>query len=247
MRIRTYFFVIMSLLSAWMIYSYINVDGTFANGFVRTIVNELGIPQLDVDGSFALAPDTTNEVGIPQQAIRLRILANSDQVQDQWLKRKVRDEIVKEMATWVHQPKTIQEARVAVRAHLTRFQQIAVQTMAKYGYTYPVKVKFGQVPFPTKLYGDRVYPAGNYEALLITLGAGKGGNWWCVLFPPLCFIDMSNGDAVPKGQDGGFTVSGDPSNQAYAAAKKHVQPAHVKRKTVEVRFLLLDELMKLWR
>ena len=64
-----------------------------------------------------------------------------------------------------------------------------------------VKVEFGVVEFPTKLYGEFLYPAGEYEAILITLGEGKGANWWCVLFPPLCFLDFSNGVAVSEGFD----------------------------------------------
>lgn len=187
--------------------------------------------------------------GIPESAIRLRILANSDQLEDQMVKRKVRDEVVKEMNTWVKKPKTIQEARVAVKEHLPRFQEIANTTAARYGHVYPVKVDFGQVPFPTKLYGSQVYAAGNYEALRITLGKGAGGNWWCVLFPPLCFVDMSNGDAVQNPQQHEAEVM--PSNsigQAYAATKdeEQQQVSSTKKKAVEVRFLLLDKVEELF-
>lgn len=189
--------------------------------------------------------------GIPEAAIRLRILANSDQLEDQMVKRKVRDEIVKEMNSWVRKPKSIQEARLAVNTHLPRFQEIADKTVARYGYTYPVKVDFGQVPFPTKLYGNQVYAAGNYEALRITLGKGEGGNWWCVLFPPLCFVDMSNGDAVPK-QEAQTTPPVAIGAQAYAASKDEEKGVKVNKvekakKAVEVRFLLFDKINELMR
>ncbi|MCH5585181.1 stage II sporulation protein R [Shimazuella sp. AN120528] len=182
---------------------------------------------------------------IPNEAVRLRILANSDSVQDQWLKRQVRNEIVSEMKTWVHKPKNIAEARQMVRQHLLLFQQLAKETIKKYGFSYPVKVQFGQVPFPTKLYGDQVYAAGNYEALLVTIGSGKGGNWWCVLFPPLCFVDMGKGEAFPK-NDSGAVLSTDvhPEGEVYAEAGKDKK--QVKANHLEVRFLLLDEVKELF-
>jgi stage II sporulation protein R len=188
----------------------------------------------------------TSIPSIPNEAVRLRILANSDSAQDQWLKRQVRNEIVKEMNTWVHKPKSISEARQMIQKHLPVFQQIAKETIQKYGYTHPVKVQFGQVPFPTKLYGDQVYAAGNYEALLVTIGSGKGGNWWCVLFPPLCFVDMGKGEAFPK-NDNGAVLSTDiqPKREVYAEASKEKKQKKTKNH-LEVRFLLMDEVKKLF-
>lgn len=167
---------------------------------------------------------------IPEEAIRLRILANSDDLKDQWLKRKVRDAIIEEMNRWQVKPETLSEARQFMIEKLPDFKRISEQTVASHGFDTPVKVDYGQVPFPTKLYGNQIYPAGNYEALRITLGNGEGGNWWCVLFPPLCFIDMSNGDAIEK----------DPS--ILSASLTNQQPrVEQKEKTVEVRFFLVDK------
>lgn len=187
----------------------------------------------------------TSIPSIPNEAVRLRILANSDSAQDQWLKRQVRNEIVNEMSTWVHKPKSIGEARQMIQRHLPMFQQLAKETIKKYGYTYPVKVQFGQVPFPTKLYGDQVYAAGDYEALLVTIGSGKGGNWWCVLFPPLCFVDMGKGEAFPK-KDNGAVLSTDvrPEREVYAESSK--EKKQTKANHLEVRFLLMDEVKKLF-
>jgi stage II sporulation protein R len=133
---------------------------------------------------------------IPQQSIRLRIIANSDSIQDQWLKREVRDAIVARMNVWVKEIRSYEEAKQLVAQKLPELQQLVNQTIRERGFAYSAAVDFGQVPFPTKLYGSYVYPAGNYEALRVRIGEAKGQNWWCVLFPPLCFIDMSNGDAV---------------------------------------------------
>jgi stage II sporulation protein R len=135
---------------------------------------------------------------IPAQSIRLRILANSDSVADQIMKRRVRDAVIAQMNAWVQEPDGIENARRVVRAQLPALRDLVGRELALYGYDYPYKLELGLVPFPTKMYGDRVYPAGDYEALRITLGNGDGQNWWCVLFPPLCFVDAVSGEAVGK-------------------------------------------------
>lgn len=138
---------------------------------------------------------------IPQESIRLRIIANSDSIQDQWLKQEVRDAIVAQMNTWVTTIDSYDQAKELVAGKLPELQKLVDKTIADRGFTYAAQVDFGQVPFPTKLYGTYVYPAGNYEALRVRIGEAQGQNWWCVLFPPLCFIDMANGDAITKKED----------------------------------------------
>jgi stage II sporulation protein R len=133
---------------------------------------------------------------IPKESIRLRIIANSDSIQDQWLKREVRDAIVQEMNGWVKEIHSYDEAVKLASAKVPELQALVDQTIRDRGFAYRAVVDFGKVPFPTKLYGSYVYPAGDYEAVRVRIGEAKGQNWWCVLFPPLCFIDMSNGDAV---------------------------------------------------
>jgi stage II sporulation protein R len=133
---------------------------------------------------------------IPEEAIRLRILANSDLEQDQNVKRLVRDEVNKEITNWVATLTSQEEAKSVIKAGLPELQKIAEEVVAEQDLDQSVKVDFGKVEFPTKLYGQYLYPAGEYEAVLITLGAGEGANWWCVLYPPLCFLDFSTGNAV---------------------------------------------------
>ncbi|GLX70104.1 stage II sporulation protein R [Paenibacillus glycanilyticus] len=141
------------------------------------------------------------ETVIPQESIRLRILANSDAPADQAVKRVVRDAIVKAMDNWVTGPQTIEEARQTVRDHMGEIESIVADVLASRGFDYSYKAELGMVPFPTKMYSNEVYPAGNYEALLVTLGEGQGQNWWCVLFPPLCFIDAATGEAAAAVED----------------------------------------------
>lgn len=149
--------------------------------------------------------------GIPEEAIRLRILANSDSPSDQLVKRIVRDEVVKAMNSWATGQQTIEEARATIKSKLPELQQIVSNVLVSRGFAYDSSAELGLVDFPTKMYGNKVYPAGQYEALLITIGEGQGQNWWCVLFPPLCFVDAVSGEASaasgPVQEAGAATVS----------------------------------------
>ena len=163
---------------------------------------------------------------IPEQSIRLRILANSDAPGDQLVKREIRDAVVAQMGEWVAElenPQSLDEARKVIREHLSEIENRVGEELASRGLNYEYQVELGSVPFPTKLYGGTVYPAGDYEAVRITLGEGKGQNWWCVLFPPLCFIDAGTGDALAKPS----TVSAERLNQEM---QKHLcRETHRKR------------------
>ncbi|RLL42895.1 stage II sporulation protein R [Oceanobacillus piezotolerans] len=134
---------------------------------------------------------------IPDEAIRLRILANSDTDRDQEIKRLVRDEVNKEVATWVEDMTNLEEARKVIETRIPEIKEIVADVLEAEGTEVEYTVEYGEnVTFPTKLYGTHIYPAGEYEAILITLGEGQGDNWWCVLFPPLCFLDFSFGTSV---------------------------------------------------
>lgn len=171
---------------------------------------------------------------IPQASIRLRILANSDQPSDQLLKLQIRDAVVQEMNTWVSeldQPQSLQEARRMVRSRLPEIEATVGEQLALRNVNYKYNVELGNVPFPNKWYGNRLYPAGDYEAVRITLGSGQGQNWWCVLFPPLCFVGAATGD--------GNTAA------AAAAVGDDTSPVTAGEEP-EVRFFLWDMLVKGW-
>ncbi|WP_128896239.1 stage II sporulation protein R [Longirhabdus pacifica] len=133
---------------------------------------------------------------IPEQSIRLRILAHSDHPKDQWIKQQVRNELVQYMNEWAEEPLTIAEARVKIEVEIDQMKQIVGQVLRENDITFDYDVELGMVDFPTKLYGNTVYPAGLYEAVKVTIGDGLGQNWWCVLFPPLCFVDATTGQTV---------------------------------------------------
>ncbi|WP_394218132.1 stage II sporulation protein R [Halobacillus trueperi] len=139
---------------------------------------------------------------IPDEAIRLRILADSNDQADQKVKRMVRDEVNGEITEWVAELTSIEAARELIQSRLPELQEIVGETLEKEGIQQGYTVDYdSSVQFPTKLYGSFIYPAGEYEAILITLGEGKGDNWWCVLFPPLCFLDFSNGTSVAEAEE----------------------------------------------
>ncbi|GAB2721607.1 stage II sporulation protein R [Paenibacillus thermoaerophilus] len=135
---------------------------------------------------------------IPEESIRLRILAQSDAPRDQWIKGKIRDAIVASLAASASEPQTLEEARAAIGGRLAELEAMANEMLRANGFEYTAHVELGVVPFPAKMYGHVVYPAGEYEALRVTLGDGLGQNWWCVLFPPLCFVDGTTGEASAK-------------------------------------------------
>lgn len=143
--------------------------------------------------------DAKGPTVIPKEAVRLRILANSDTKEDQALKRKVRDEVKAQIDGWVADLKSFEDARRVIQSHIPEIEKTVADTLKREGSKESFQVTFGKnVKFPTKVYGNFIYPAGEYEAVLISIGKGEGANWWCVLFPPMCFLDFSSGTAVKK-------------------------------------------------
>lgn len=134
---------------------------------------------------------------ISDSVFRLHVIANSDSDEDQALKYKVRDNLLKYMNNICSNCSSKQEAINLVTEHQEEFKQIALDTIKNEGYSYSVKINIGNFEFPTKQYGDISLPAGYYDALRVEIGEAKGRNWWCVMFPSLCFIDVSSG-IVPE-------------------------------------------------
>ena len=134
---------------------------------------------------------------IANSVFRLHVIANSDTQEDQNLKYKVRDNLLDYMNKICENTNTKQEAISIVEKNKDTFEQIASNTIKEQGYDYPVKINIGNFEFPTKNYGDISLPAGYYDALRVEIGEAKGQNWWCVMFPPLCFVDISSG-VVPE-------------------------------------------------
>ena len=137
----------------------------------------------------AFANDT--EQNLTNGLIRMHVRANSNRPEDQSLKLKVRDRLLKESTSLVEGVSDIQTAQKLINDNLTHLKKVALDEIRKNGYDYPVAIKLGKSDFPVKTYGNITLPAGTYKALTVDIGKGAGENWWCVMFPPLCFTPES--------------------------------------------------------
>lgn len=134
---------------------------------------------------------------IAEQIIRLHVIANSDTEEDQELKMKVKETIVTYLRGEMQDAVSVDEARQAIVEHLPEIEEIATEKMRAEGYDYTAEATLGESYFPVKEYGDLTFPAGDYEALRVRLGKSEGRNWWCVMYPTLCFVD-STYQVVPE-------------------------------------------------
>lgn len=134
---------------------------------------------------------------IESSVFRLHVIANSDSKEDQDLKYIVRDNILTYINEISKNASTKEEVIEIARNNIDTIKQIVQETVYENGYNYSVNIKIGNFAFPTKQYGDISLPAGFYDALRVEIGSASGQNWWCVMFPPLCFVDVSSG-VVPE-------------------------------------------------
>lgn len=130
---------------------------------------------------------------IEEKVLRFHVIANSDSEEDQALKLKVRDSLVEKMKPMLANAENLEDTKKIVRTHLSEIEAIARECVERYGHGEKVHAELVKTYFPVKSYGDCTFPAGNYEALRITIGEAAGKNWWCVLYPSLCFVDTVHG------------------------------------------------------
>lgn len=124
-----------------------------------------------------------NEILIPDEAIRFRIIANSNSLKDQNEKLIIKKNLENEIYTLINNNDNINDVRKTLKNNLENIEHVIKK------YNVPYNINYGNNHFPAKTYKNVVYPEGDYESLVITLGEGLGENFWCVLFPPLCLIE----------------------------------------------------------
>lgn len=182
--------------------------------------------------SYSYAEDVN--AGLSQNIVRLHVVANSDSEADQALKLKVRDAIIEFMKSKLTTSKDITETKAIINANLNEIEELSRKVIIENSSNYSVKASVGNYDFPTKTYGDIALPAGEYQALKVVIGKGEGANWWCVLFPPLCFIDATHG-AIPEyvKQDLKNTLSDEEYKIITTADSGDDIPIKVKFKVVE--------------
>ena len=137
--------------------------------------------------------DREIQQGIAGEVFRLHVIANSDTEKDQELKLKVKTRIVEYLKEILGEDAGLDATKEGVLTHLTEIEQEAEKLIQEQGFDYSVKAVVEKTYFPEKTYGDCTFPSGEYEALNVKIGKAKGKNWWCVLYPSLCFLDDTYG------------------------------------------------------
>ena len=144
------------------------------------------------------------QVGMQQElaesVLRFHVLANSDSQKDQALKMRVKEAVLSYMEEELPQSDSVETTKEWAISHLAQIEELAGQLIAKEGYDYSVNAEVTTCRFPEKTYGDITFPSGEYEALRIEIGKAKGQNWWCVLYPNLCFIDAVHAVVPDEGK-----------------------------------------------
>lgn len=162
---------------------------------------------------------------ISGNVLRLHVRANSNTSKDQMIKLKVRDALICKMSEFRNEMTDVSLAKQAVRDHMDELcgaAQAAVSDLHENGH---VNIEIGKAWFPEKSYGDVILPSGNYEAVIVNIGSGNGKNWWCVLFPQLCFTDPEHGYVSDEGKE---TLQSELSDETYESLIDHRVEAKLK-------------------
>lgn len=134
--------------------------------------------------------DSNDYYVIPKESIRFRILANSNSVYDQYIKNKVKDNLEKDFIKDISLSDSIDESRNTIIKNLNNYENTIEQVLQQEHYDKTFAINYGMNYFPEKEYKGVIYEEGEYESLLVTIGEGKGDNWWCILFPPICTLEV---------------------------------------------------------
>lgn len=154
-----------------------------------------------VTGLVANAKKNEMQEELANEVFRFHVLANSDSEEDQALKMEVKEAIISYMKQELPESDCVETTKKWARQNLNQIEEVATKIIAEEGYEYSVKAEVTTCDFPDKTYGDITFPAGEYEALRIEIGEAKGQNWWCVLYPNLCFIDAVHAVVPDEGKE----------------------------------------------
>lgn len=143
---------------------------------------------------FITGSDGDSKVMIPKEAIRFRVIANSNSEIDQKEKKKIAQKLGNNITSMLKESNSLEETRNILKNKVGYFKSVIEDTMEEDDYHSSVNVHYGYHLFPEKEYKGVVYQEGEYESLVVTLGQGSGENFWCVLFPPLCLLEAEEED-----------------------------------------------------
>lgn len=146
----------------------------------------------------------SEEAFSPYNLVRIHIVAHSDNPADQQVKMHIKDRLVAMLSSQLAGAKNVEESRGIIAANLDKIQTAARQELEQRGFGYGAQAVLGEFEFPTRSYGELILPQGEYLALKVVLGKGEGKNWWCVLFPPLCFQEGQDNTLIYQGEKPAF-------------------------------------------
>lgn len=174
-----------------------------------------------------------NQEELSEHVIRFHVRANSDEEEDQKLKEKVKSNLVAYVSPLLKECDSKEESKLVLEEEMEELKEIALTTIHEEGYDYDVSIYFSEEEFPMKEYGDVLVPSGEYEALRVDIGEAAGQNWWCLIYPPLCFID---GSTVIVDEEGKEVLKEEVGEEAYREMLIEEKPE------VEIRFKLFEEI-----
>lgn len=177
---------------------------------------------------------TTVKADIEKSVLRFHVVANSNSKKDQQLKMKVRDDIAQYLNDKLNGCNSLDTVNEVVKCELQNIADAACKTVQAEGYGYSVTARLGNFYFPTKQYEGFAFPAGNYNALRITLGSGAGENWWCVLYPQLCFVSSGKGKLAEQDKQKLKNVLSEDEYKIIVNAETGDYPVKIKFKLLEL-------------
>jgi len=201
--------------------------GSCRMGLLLIILLLLFIPSLIIRAN---VQNRQRQQQIADQIIRFHVIANSDSDKDQALKLAVKSVLVDRLSPYLKDAASIADARKIISNLQEDITQLARDTIMAQGFSYPVKVSLTECYFPLRLYGEYAFPPGKYEALRVEIGEAKGKNWWCVVFPPLCFVDET---CSIIDEDSGQKLK-------YLLAEEDYEALKTKKMPVKIKFKLLE-------
>lgn len=206
---------------------------------ILSLITIIGIMTISINGEVKKISNASEDY--KEKLIRFHVLANSDSDEDQNLKLKVRDAVIDYLQPKLELSSSIEESETIIKSEYKELENISKNIVLENGYKYDISVGIDYSTFPTKQYSNVVLPAGEYKALRIIIGEGKGKNWWCVMFPPLCFVDEQS-SIIDTDTDKKLREVLTEEEYALIAQnnKKQVNKVEVKFKIVEI----LQNIMK---
>lgn len=181
---------------------------------------------------------------VKDSIIRFHVIANSDSEEDQNLKLEVKNKVIDYLYPYLNASNSLEESRKIIEDKMMEVKEIADKVIKNDGYNYEVKVQLSRENFPDKSYGNITLPEGNYEAFRIIIGNGQGKNWWCVMFPPLCFVDESKAEVEYDKTENRIKSSQEESSLSEG---RDVDNEKSEKNNIEIKFKILEVLKQIFK